>query len=72
MLAFNDQPILVGAGSVSREGMERLVYERYEQFDRQRRATEALEADALDLQEIEQLETRLAQRAKISPKGKST
>jgi hypothetical protein len=51
--------------------MERVVHDRYEQFDRQRRATEALEADALDLQEIERLETRVAQRAKISPKGKS-
>ncbi|MDP2244723.1 virulence RhuM family protein [Pseudomonas sp.] len=72
MLAFNDQAILEGAGSVSREGMERVVHERYEVFDQQRRATEALEADALDLQEIEWLETRVAQRAKISPKGKKT
>ena len=66
MLAFNDQPILEGAGSVSREGMERVVHDRYEQFDRQRRATEALEADALDLQEIERLETRVAQRTKAT------
>jgi hypothetical protein len=72
MLAFNDQPILVGAGAVSREGMERVVHERYELFDRQRRATEALAADAADLQEIERLETRVAQRAKSSPKGKKT
>jgi hypothetical protein len=72
MLAFNDQPILVGAGAVSREGMERVVHERYELFDRQRRATAALAADAADLQEIERLETRVAQRAKSSPKGKKT
>ena len=72
MLAFNDQPILEGAGSISRERMERVVHDRYELFDRQRRATEALEADALDLQEIERLETRVAQRAKINPKGKNT
>lgn len=41
MLAFNDQPILEGAGSVSRENMEKIARERYEVFDQQRRTTEA-------------------------------
>jgi hypothetical protein len=56
MLAFNDQPILSGAGSVSRERMERIAHERYALFDQQRREIERVQADADDLKEIEQLE----------------
>lgn len=59
MLAFNDQPILEGAGSVSRENMEKIARERYEVFDQQRRTAEAKAADAADLKEIEQLEQDL-------------
>ena len=64
MLAFNDQPILEGAGSVSRENMEKIARERYEVFDQQRRTTEAKAADAADLKEIEQLEQDLKYRGK--------
>lgn len=64
MLAFNDQPILKGAGSVSREKMETIAHERYEVFDQQRRIVEAQEADAADLKEIEQLEQDLKQKGK--------
>lgn len=56
MLAFNDQPVLKGAGTMSHEQMQRIVHERYEQFDQTRRSVEAQEADAADRQEIEQLE----------------
>ena len=56
MLAFNDQPVLQGAGSVRREHMERVAHERYALFDEQRREAERLEADAEDLQEIERIE----------------
>src|SRR5690554_1866603 len=64
MLAFNDQPILAGAGSVSRENMERVAGERYEVFDQQRRIAEADAADAADLKEIEQLEKELKHKGK--------
>lgn len=64
MLAFNDQPILAGAGSVSRENMERIARERYEVFDQQRRIADAKAADAADLKEIEQLEQDLKHKGK--------
>lgn len=64
MLAFNDQPILEGAGSVSRENMEKIARERYEVFDQQRRTVEAKAADAADLKEIEQLEQDLKYKGK--------
>jgi hypothetical protein len=64
MLAFNDQPILEGAGSVSRENMEKIARERYEVFDQQRRTAEAKAADAADLKEIEQLEQDLKYKVK--------
>lgn len=56
MLAFNDQPILDGPGSVSRERMEHVAHERYDLFEQQRKAAERAQADAEDLKEIEQLE----------------
>nr|WP_100549819.1 MULTISPECIES: virulence RhuM family protein [unclassified Pseudomonas] len=64
MLAFNDQPILQGAGSVSRERMEQLAHERYQTFDQKRREAERLQADADDLKEIEQLENTLKNTGK--------
>jgi hypothetical protein len=62
MLAFNDQPILMGAGAVSRERMERVVHERYELFDQQRKEAERAQADTDDLKEIEQLEHSIKHR----------
>lgn len=64
MLAFNDQPILQGAGSVSRERMEQLAHERYDAFDQKRREAERIQADADDLKEIEQLEHTLKNTGK--------
>lgn len=63
MLAFNDQAILEGAGSVSRDNMKKIARERYEVFDQQRRIAEAEAADAADLKEIEQLEQDLKYKA---------
>lgn len=66
MLAFNDQAILEGAGSVSREHMEKIARERYEVFDQQRRIVDRVEADAEDLRQLEQLEGALkAQEKKL-------
>ena len=62
MLAFNDQPILEGAGAVSRERMERVAHERYELFDQQRKEAERAQADTDDLKEIEQLEHSIKHR----------
>ena len=59
LLAFNERPVLDGAGSISRDRMEQIAHQRYEQFDAQRRRDEALEADAEDLRELEALEKQL-------------
>ncbi|PLC52808.1 hydroxyacid dehydrogenase [Pollutimonas nitritireducens] len=64
MLAFNDQAVLDGAGSASRENMEKIARERYEVFDQQRRIAEGKAADAMDLKEIEQLEEDLKHKGK--------
>jgi len=61
MLAFNDQPILEDAGSISRDQMIEAAYKRYESFDQNRRTAEVKAADLEDLKEIEQLEQELKQ-----------
>ena len=67
MLDFNDQPILVGAGSVSREQMEALVRQRYDEFDSRRKQQERSEADAADIEELEALEKTLKNTGGTSP-----
>ncbi len=62
MLAFNDQPLLVGPGSVSHEAMKTIATERYDDFDAKRREHEALSADAEDLKAIEDLEKSLKRK----------
>lgn len=69
MLDFNDRPILEGAGSVSRDNMEKIAYQRYDEFDQQRRATEARLADEEDLKELEQLEDQVKSQARTSDKN---
>ncbi|MEH6562517.1 MAG: RhuM family protein, partial [Marinobacter sp.] len=69
MLDFNDQPILEGAGSVSRENMEKVAYQRYDEFDQQRRATDVRLADEEDLKELEQLEDQVKSHARSSDKN---
>ncbi len=62
MLVFNDQRVLQGAGSVSRERMEQVAHERYARFDTQRREAERIEADMDDLEEIERIEQDIKAR----------
>lgn len=69
MLAFNDQPVLEGAGTVSRARMEQVAGERYEAFDRERRLAEARQADEEDLKALEQLEQEIKHKDKKNPKG---
>lgn len=59
-MAFNEQPLLRSAGTVSHEQMKQLAHERYETFDQQRRCTEAQDADVQELKALEQLEKRLS------------
>ncbi|MBM1143651.1 virulence RhuM family protein [Alcanivorax sp. ZXX171] len=59
LLEFNERPLLDGAGSISRDRMEKIAHERFEQFDAQRRRDEALEADAEELRELEALEKQV-------------
>jgi hypothetical protein len=67
MLAFNDQRILEGPGSVSHEDMKRIAFARYDEFDQHRRTAEALAADAEDLKELEQLEDQLKRNPPKNP-----
>ncbi|MDZ7617684.1 MAG: virulence RhuM family protein [Patescibacteria group bacterium] len=62
MLAFNDQPILNGPGSVSHDDMKRIAHDRYDAFDENRRAAEAIAADAEDIKQIEDLEKKLKEQ----------
>ncbi len=66
ILAFNDQPILDNAGSVSREEMEQIAHQRYALFDQQRQTAAKLKADDDDLKEIESLEYDLKHSSKPS------
>lgn len=58
-MAFNEQPLLRSAGTVSHEHMKNIAHQRYDDFDQKRRSAEALEVDAQELQELEHLEKRL-------------
>jgi hypothetical protein len=69
MLAFNDQPILDGAGTISNEAMKKVVHERYEEFEQNRKTAEATEADQEDLRQLEELENEL--KRKQPPKNES-
>jgi len=62
LLAFNEKPVLEGAGRISTERAREIAYERYDQFDGQRRRDEALEADAEDLRELEALEKQIKKK----------
>ncbi len=70
MLAFNDQPILDGPGTISHEAMKKIAHERYSEFDQNRKRTEAIAADQDDLKQLEELEDEL-KRKKQPPKNES-
>lgn len=59
MLAFNDQALLQGSGSVSHADMKQIAEARYNEFDQQRRQAEVLAADQEDLQSLETLAKNL-------------
>ncbi|RJT44318.1 RhuM family protein [Rahnella woolbedingensis] len=61
-MAFNDQPILKRAGSISREQMTLKAHQCYEVFDQQRKKQDALEADRAELEQLDQLEKRLQKK----------
>lgn len=63
-MAFNEQPLLRSAGSISHEHMKHVAHERYEQFDQCRRESEAHAADANELAALEHLEKRLSREKK--------
>lgn len=65
-MAFNEQPVLQGAGRMSHQAMTAIAHERYEVFDAERRRVEAVGADRADLSELEQLEKQIGQRKKGS------
>lgn len=58
-IAFNESPLLQGAGRMSHDAMVEIAHERYEKFDAKRRAADAREADAQDLEELAQAERDL-------------
>ena len=64
LLAFNDRPLLQGAGSVRHEDMKAIAHGRYEQFDAHRHEAEAGAADEEDLQQLEEAEKALLARRK--------
>ena len=63
-VAFNERPLLQGAGKVSRERMEQVAFERYAAFDAQRRLADARAADAEDMAELEKVERQLVKKGK--------
>jgi hypothetical protein len=65
-MAFNEQPLLRTAGSVSHEQMKNVAHERYETFDQKRKSAEARETDIQELTELEHLEKRLSSQKKPS------
>lgn len=62
-LEFNESAVLKGAGSISRERMVQIAYERYETFDAKRRMEDAQLADVEDLKELEEIQRRVADRS---------
>ncbi len=59
ILAFTDQKILQGSGSISQEQMQQLVQKIYEKFDSNRKKQDAENAEALDLEDLKAIEDKL-------------
>lgn len=62
ILLANDQPLLLGKGSVGNEQMEAYAHAVYDDFHAHRKAQDALDADAEDMQELFELEQELKRR----------
>ncbi|APD49946.1 virulence RhuM family protein [Francisella hispaniensis] len=56
IIEFNDKEVLKGAGSVSRQQMQKMVERVYSEFDMKRKEQEAIEADIQDIEELKQIE----------------
>lgn len=59
ILAFNEQLLLKGKGTISKAEMEAKVREIYRLFDAKRKRYEAIEADQADLAELKLLEEKI-------------
>ena len=64
ILLNNDQPLLVGKGSVSNALMEKRVSGIFEEFDTRRKQYEAMQADQEDMRMLEELEKELKRNKK--------
>lgn len=64
ILLNNDQPLLVGKGSVSNALMEKRVSGIFEEFDTRRKQYEAMQADQEDMRILEELEKELKRNKK--------
>lgn len=62
ILLANEQPLLLGAGTVSTAQMEEYAHKTYDEFHARRKAQEVLDADAEDMRELFELEQELKQR----------
>lgn len=62
ILLANDQPLLLGKGSVGNEQMEAYAHAVYDDFHARRKAQDALDAEAEDMQELFELEQELKRR----------
>ena len=71
-LRFNDQPLLAGAGRVSRAEMEAVIAQRFAEFDAQRRAAVRDVAEVEHRSELDALQSssQLVQRARKKPSGR--
>jgi hypothetical protein len=59
ILAFNENPLLKGKGTISKAEMEEKVREIYRMFDVKRKKYEAIQADQEDLAELKLLEEKI-------------
>ena len=62
ILLANEQPILLGAGTVSATQMEEFAHKVYDEFHARRKMQEALDADVEDMQQLFELEQELKRR----------
>ena len=62
ILLANEQPILLGAGTVSTMQMEEFAHKVYDEFHARRKKQEALDADTEDMQQLFELEQELKRR----------
>lgn len=62
ILVANEQPLLMGKGSVGNEQMEAFVHQVYDDFNARRKAQDAIDADAEDMQELFELEQEIKNR----------